>query len=122
MEEKLICQSCSMPLEEKAHIGTNSDGSPNNDYCAFCFKDGAFTNNMTLEEMIADSVNYAEMAGMTKEDMLKHASEILPTLKRWTCSCTDDCANGCVCEDCQCEDCDCSDDSSSDCHCSDCDC
>ena len=83
MENVSICQSCSMPLFAEEHIGTNADGSQNNDYCVYCFKDGAFTNNMTLEETIADSVNYAKEAGMTKEAMLAHAKEVLPTLKRW---------------------------------------
>lgn len=78
-----ICQSCSMPLLKEEEIGTNKDGSKNEDYCVYCYKDGEFTNDMTLEETIADSVNYAEMAGMTKEAMLKHASEVFPTLKRW---------------------------------------
>ena len=78
-----ICQSCSMPLEQAEHIGTNADGSKNEDYCVFCFKDGRFLHDMTLEETIADSVNYAEAAGMTKEAMLEHAKAVLPTLKRW---------------------------------------
>ena len=82
MEEK-ICQSCAMPLHNEKEIGTNKDGSKNNDYCVYCYKDGEFTNNMTLEETIADSVNYAEMAGLTKEEMLENAKKVLPTLKRW---------------------------------------
>lgn len=82
MEEK-ICQSCAMPLHKEDEIGTNKDGSKNEDYCIYCFKDGEFTSDMTLEETIADSVNYAEMAGMTKEAMLEMQSKVLPTLKRW---------------------------------------
>ena len=78
-----ICQSCSMPLDDDSQRGTNKDGSINVDYCIHCFKDGKFTNNMTLEETIADSVNYAEMAGMTKDAMLEMQSKVLPTLKRW---------------------------------------
>jgi len=83
MEDMKVCQSCSMPLMEEEHFGTNSDGSKNDEYCVYCFKDGAFTDDHTLEEAIADSVNWAELAGMTKEDMLAHATAILPTLKRW---------------------------------------
>ena len=83
MDNVLVCQSCSMPLNGEEHIGTNKDSSKNEDYCVYCFKDGEFTHNMTLEETIADSVNYAEMAGMTKEEMLTHAKNVLPTLKRW---------------------------------------
>ena len=105
-----ICQSCGMPLEEEKERGTNSDGSINGDYCIYCFKDGEFTNNMTLEETIADSVNYAELAGMTKEAMLEMQSKVLPTLKRWVCTCTNECATGynpnCTCANpnCHCAD------------------
>jgi hypothetical protein len=72
-----------MPLDKEELFGTETDGNLNQDYCIYCYKDGAFTNNMTLEETIADSINYAEMAGMTKEVMLEHARTVLPTLKRW---------------------------------------
>jgi hypothetical protein len=37
---------------------------------------------MTLEETIADSVNWAETAGVSPEEMLEHAKTVLPTLKR----------------------------------------
>ena len=83
MKEEMICQSCSMPLSNEEDKGTNKDGTINQDYCIHCFKDGEFTEDITLEEAIADSVNYAEMAGMTKEAMLEMQSKVLPTLKRW---------------------------------------
>ena len=81
--EQIICQSCSMEMPTKDLRGSNKDGSKNEEYCVYCFENGVFTHNMTLEEVIADSVNYAEEAGMTKEEMLAGAKEILPTLKRW---------------------------------------
>ena len=102
MEKETICQSCAMPLSNEADRGTNKDGSLNQDYCIHCFKDGEFTNDMTLEETIADSVNYAEMAGISKEAMLEMQGKVLPTLKRWRCDCTEKCAGGCG-SDCACE-------------------
>jgi len=106
MEKEMICQSCGMPLNNDEERGTNKDGSLNQDYCIYCFKDGDFTNNMTLEETIADSVNYAEMAGMTKEAMIEMQSKVLPNLKRWRCDCIDECAIGynpnCTCKNPQC--------------------
>ena len=50
MEQK-FCQSCGMPLTEEIK-GTNADGSRNEDYCIYCYKDGAFTRDCTMEEMI----------------------------------------------------------------------
>ncbi|MDR1096440.1 MAG: zinc ribbon domain-containing protein, partial [Spirochaetaceae bacterium] len=39
----VFCQSCGMPLSKDEDFGTNTDGSKNNDYCAYCYKDGKFT-------------------------------------------------------------------------------
>ena len=81
--EKVICQSCAMPMENENSLGTNSDGSKSKDYCRYCFEKGEFIGYKTLEETIADSVNFAEHAGITKEEMLKYAKENYPHLKRW---------------------------------------
>jgi hypothetical protein len=84
MKDVLVCQSCSMPIEQEEIIGTNADGSKNSDYCVYCYKDGKFTDNIdTLEEYTEYSLQFAEQAGMTKEQMKEHCEKILPTLKRW---------------------------------------
>lgn len=44
----LVCQSCSMPIKEEGHIGTNLDGSKNQDYCVFGYKDGAFLQDVSV--------------------------------------------------------------------------
>ena len=54
MENK-YCQSCGMPLQNQDELGTNSDGSRNEEYCCYCFKDGAFTMDCTMEQMIEHS-------------------------------------------------------------------
>ena len=52
MEQK-FCQSCGMPMTNET-LGTNADGSRNDDYCIYCYKDGKFTQDMTMEQMIED--------------------------------------------------------------------
>ena len=47
MEQK-FCQSCGMPLTNEI-LGTNADGSKNEDYCNYCYKDGKFTQDCTME-------------------------------------------------------------------------
>ena len=47
-----ICQSCAMPLTDESMLGTNQDGSKNEDYCIYCYKNGAFEGNSTMEQMI----------------------------------------------------------------------
>ena len=46
-----FCQSCGMPLTEDV-LGTNADGSKNKDYCMYCYRDGKFLQECTMEEMI----------------------------------------------------------------------
>ena len=49
-KEMKFCQSCGMPLTDDV-LGTNADGSKNEEYCMYCYKDGAFTGDFTMEEM-----------------------------------------------------------------------
>lgn len=82
MESK-ICQSCSMPLAKEEDYGTTKDGGKSSDYCVHCLKDGNFTQDITLEQAIAQCVEYADMANVTKEEALEYAKKVFPTLKRW---------------------------------------
>lgn len=84
-----LCQSCGMPLTDDC-LGTNADGSKNEDYCVYCLLDGAFTADVTIEEM-------AHFCAMYVEEYNKHTGQsltcceyeqqllqFLPTLKRWS--------------------------------------
>ncbi|HET6990765.1 MAG TPA: zinc ribbon domain-containing protein [Bacteroidia bacterium] len=52
MNTRKSCQSCSMPLDNKELLGTEKDGSPSNEYCKYCYVNGAFVNpDMKLDEM-----------------------------------------------------------------------
>ena len=97
-----ICQSCSMPLSKAEALGTNKDGGKNEDYCIYCYKDGKFIDDVSMKEYIEMNVPFHEQAGMTKEQMRQHCETVFPTLKRWKCTCTDECAGGynpnCTCE------------------------
>ena len=39
---QLICQCCGMPLTEDEMISREPDGTFNDDYCKWCYTDGAF--------------------------------------------------------------------------------
>ncbi|MGF6375937.1 hypothetical protein M2140_001007 [Clostridiales Family XIII bacterium PM5-7] len=108
MNQNLICQSCSMPIKEESHIGTNLDGSRNQDYCVFCYKDGAFLQDVSMEEFIENSLQFSAEVGMSREEMREYCKATLPKLKRWHCTCTEACASG-YNPDCTC--------TSSECHC-----
>ncbi|MGQ9623414.1 MAG: zinc ribbon domain-containing protein, partial [Candidatus Caldatribacteriaceae bacterium] len=45
-----FCQSCAMPMVKPEDFGTNADGSPNGEYCRYCFQNGEFTAPDTTVE------------------------------------------------------------------------
>ncbi len=86
MPEGPVCQSCGLkPLDSPESFGTNADGSKSEDYCVYCFKDGAFTYpDATLEEMIEVCAGFlADYTGMSHEEAVAQLSESMPKLKRW---------------------------------------
>lgn len=85
MAEK-YCQSCAMPLGTSEEMfGTNADGSKNQDYCKYCFENGAFTSKATMEEMIETCVPHmvTANAGMSEDEARNMMRQFFPTLKRW---------------------------------------
>ena len=89
MSDEVICQSCGMPLKENSDKGTNSDGSLSDVYCVYCFKDGSFTRDITMEEMVDKNLIYLDEwlketgQDMTIDEARAQLMQYLPTLKRW---------------------------------------
>ncbi len=86
-ENKMIfCQSCGMPLEKEEDFGTNVDGSPNGDYCAYCYRDGAFLADCTMEEMIDFCLEATKDTGLytDREEARCQMMDWFPTFKRWS--------------------------------------
>ena len=90
-EEQLpqFCQSCGMPLTRKEDCGTNADGSVSFDYCQYCYKDGKFLQDCTMDEMIehcsqfVDEVNKHIPEPITREQYKEQMRAYFPLLKRW---------------------------------------
>lgn len=88
METK-FCQSCGMPLQKNEELGTNHDGSKNEEYCCYCYKDGAFTMDCTMDQMIDHCVQFVDEFNKdadlhyTKEEAVANMKLFFPTLKRW---------------------------------------
>lgn len=82
--EMKICQSCGMPMQENQY-GTNQDGSANDMYCSYCYKDGAFVQNCTLEEMVDFCAPFEVEGGRSKtlEEAKAELMQYFPTLARW---------------------------------------
>ncbi len=86
MDNKIRCQSCGMPLSKDfGNLGTNADESNTEEFCIFCFRNGAFTNpDQTKEEMINSSIeNMTTDLQMPLEQATNLANSFIPTLKRW---------------------------------------
>lgn len=77
-----ICQSCTMPLKNKADFGTNTDGSTCLDYCKYCYIDGNFTEpNLTKDEMLKKAEDFLKK--MSKEEKIEEIKSLISKLKRW---------------------------------------
>ena len=88
LDEVKFCQSCGMPLTNEI-LGTNADGSQNDDYCMYCYKDGAFTGDFTMKEMaefcaqFVDEYNKNTGQNLSREEHKKMLLQYYPNLKRW---------------------------------------
>ena len=59
MEQK-YCQSCGMPMSAKEDFGTEKSGNASHDYCTYCYKDGKFTSDCTMDEMIGHCARFVD--------------------------------------------------------------
>ncbi len=83
--DQIFCQSCALPMTEEDQLGKNADGSLNMDYCRYCYAEGSFTKEETMEEMIESCVPFTLEAGVypDADAARKGMMEFFPTLKRW---------------------------------------
>ena len=83
-----FCQSCGMPLTDEV-LGTNADGSKNEEYCMYCYKDGKFTQDCTMDEMIEHCAQFVgdfnDGSGLQlmREEAIGRMKMYFPHLKRW---------------------------------------
>ncbi|MCL2633563.1 MAG: zinc ribbon domain-containing protein [Oscillospiraceae bacterium] len=83
MEDR-FCQSCAMPMGiTDEHYGTNKDNSKSEEYCHYCFKNGTFTKDLTMNEMLEICVGFMVDDEISEKLARKTLIETLPTLKRW---------------------------------------
>ena len=85
MENQRFCQSCAMPLANDEDFSSNADGSRNEDYCKYCFANGAFEGNCTMDEMIETCIPFSLEAGVykTADEARAAMKAYFPKLKRW---------------------------------------
>ncbi|WP_462172335.1 zinc ribbon domain-containing protein [Pseudoalteromonas xiamenensis] len=79
------CQSCNMPIKgDPEKQGTNSDGTKNNEYCVYCYQNGAFTQpEFSVKDMQEFCIVKMKEMGLPKPLGWLFTRGI-PKLKRWS--------------------------------------
>ena len=82
---KRFCQSCGMPLQNEADYGTEAGGARSEEYCTYCYQNGGFTADCTMDEMIDFCIRFEQQQnpGLDAEDARRAMRAWYPTLKRW---------------------------------------
>ena len=78
---QLVCQCCGMPLGD-AIISHNKDGSPNEDYCKWCYTDGEFKYT-SMEELIDFCASHMASEAWPEAQVRAHMQAVVPGLKHW---------------------------------------
>lgn len=80
-----ICQSCGMRMTREEDYGKNSDGTASREYCRYCFPDGSFSRDETLEEMVESCIPFLLEGGecKTEDEARAKLMNELPKLNRW---------------------------------------
>ena len=79
--QQLVCQCCGMPLDDSL-ISREKDGSPNEDYCKWCYADGTYTYN-NMDDLIDVCVVQMGKQGWTPEQVREYMKDRLPQLDYW---------------------------------------
>lgn len=78
---QLFCQCCGMPMDD-AIIGKDQDGTPNEEYCQWCYADGTYTYS-DMDNLIEVCIPHMVAQGFTEEQAREYMKEKLPTLNYW---------------------------------------
>ena len=78
---QLVCQCCGMPLEDGI-IGRDKDGTPNENYCQWCYADGTYTYS-DMDDLINVCVPHMVSQGFTEEQAREYMKQKLPQLDYW---------------------------------------
>lgn len=77
------CESCGMYLTPD-DCGTDARGKKTDHYCKWCYEQGEYTYETTMEAMIEDCApRLTENTGMTLDEAVSLMGAVLPQLERW---------------------------------------
>ena len=69
----------------EADYGTEARGARSEEYCTYCYQNGGFTADCTMDEMIDFCIRFEQQQnpGLDAEDARRAMRAWYPTLKRW---------------------------------------
>ena len=79
--QKLICQCCGMPLQDEI-IGKDKDGTPNENYCKWCYADGTYTYSDS-DDLIDVCIPHMVNESFSEEQARAYLKQMLPQLDYW---------------------------------------
>ena len=80
---QLICQCCGMPLSEDNMISREPDGSYNEEYCRWCYSDGAFAYE-SKDALIEFLISHMPNPENAPEEVRRSQYDLyLSQLKHW---------------------------------------
>ena len=79
--QKLICQCCGMPLQDEI-IGKDKDGTPNENYCKWCYADGTYTYS-DMDDLIDVCIPHMVNESFSEEQARAYLKQMLPQLDYW---------------------------------------
>ena len=80
---QLICQCCGMPLSEDSMISREQDGSYNEEYCRWCYSDGAFAYE-SKDALIEFLISHMPNPENAQEEVRRSQYDLyLSQLKHW---------------------------------------
>lgn len=80
---RLVCQCCGMPLNEDGFLSREVDGSFNEDYCKWCYSDGAFvyqTKASLIDYLVSHMPN---LENLSDEERRRQFDFYLSQLNHW---------------------------------------
>lgn len=78
---QLVCQCCGMPLDDST-TSKEPDDSFNEDYCKWCYTDGAFTYQ-SMDALIDFCAAHMANDAFPPAQVRAYLQDLLPKLKHW---------------------------------------
>ena len=78
---QLVCQCCGMPLEDSM-MSREKDGAINEDYCQWCYAEGAYTYS-NMDDLIDVCAPHMVSDEFSEEQVRAYLKQMLPQLDYW---------------------------------------